>query len=79
MSKNRFLKGLGYVERTPEIDWQAEDDGPVSDTLVFDLFRSKRTQNELHALWEQEKKEYAAYRATWVKQPERSYKIPPRK
>ncbi len=73
----RFLKGLDYIERPLETDWQADEDNAVSDTLVLDLFRSKRTQNKMHTLWEQEKKEYQAWRATWVKQPDGSYIIPP--
>ena len=74
----RFLKGLGYLERTAENDWQIDDDKDVSNTIVLDLFRSKRTQKKLLAQWEKETKEYLSWRATWVKQPDGSYRIPPR-
>lgn len=75
----RFLKGLGYLERPPETDWQDEGKERVSDSVHLDLFRSKRTQNKVYADWIESAKEYAAWRATWVKQADGSYRIPPKK
>ncbi len=72
----RFLKGLGYTERSAERDWQTDEDKAVSSTLILDLFRSKRTQNKIQAQWKQEKKDYLAWHATWIKQPDGSYRIP---
>jgi len=72
----RFLRSLGYVERPPETEWEKEEDGYVSDTIHLDLFRSKRTQNKVQAYWAESTKSYLAYRATWIKQPGGSYKIP---
>ncbi len=72
----RFLRTLGYVERPPETEWQKEEDSHVSDTIHLDLFRSKRTQNKVLAYWEESTKSYLTWRATWVKQPDGSYKIP---
>ncbi|GEM_PF-1806562 len=72
----RFLKGLDYIERPPEPNEEGEEEKYVSDTIILDLFRSKRTQNKVHAYWEKSAKEYLTWRATWVKQPDGSYKIP---
>ncbi len=72
----RFLKRLGYIERPAEKDWETEEDKVVSSTIILDLFRSKRTQNRIQSQWEQEKKDYIAWRATWIKQADGSYIIP---
>ena len=72
----RFLKGLGYIERPLEKDEQTNEEGAVSDTIHLDLFRSKRTQNKIQAYWEESTESYLAWKVTWVKQPDGSYKIP---
>ena len=72
----RFLKGLGYIERPAERDWETEEDKIVSSTIILDLFRSKRTQNKIQTQWEKDAKAYSAWRATWIKQPDGSYIIP---
>ncbi|MEM6319860.1 MAG: GNAT family protein [Bacteroidota bacterium] len=73
----RFLRGLGYVERPPKEPDPSEPDEGTSDIVCLDLFRSKRTQNKIHADWVASAKRYAAWRATWVKQADGSYQIPP--